>query len=149
MSAARARVAAKLDRLALEQLRTVAARLAEENEELRRQLAWAEDAAESWRDDALKLMEDHCAATGDAPGLTLDGRLVAVQGAAGDAYAARYRWLRDMSNGAPRKTPTVYSAVWSSTRDRGDCAAHVLCGADLDAAIDAAIAASEPTPCAR
>lgn len=75
---AQARLAARLDRLAIDQLRAEAARLAAENESLREQLYWAEQAAESWRDDALAMMQEHCAHTGDRPGLTMGGRLVVV-----------------------------------------------------------------------
>lgn len=69
----------RLDELAYEQLCAEAARLIQENERLRDELHWAEDCAESWRDDALRLMEAQCAATGAAPGLTQSGHLVLVQ----------------------------------------------------------------------
>lgn len=68
----------RLDAIACEQLCAEAARLAEENERLRVELAWAEQAAESWRDDALRMMEDACAASGRRPGITLGGALVTV-----------------------------------------------------------------------
>ena len=68
----------RFDDQAHEQLCSEAARLAEENERLRAQLAFAEEAADSWRDDALRMMEAHCAATGAQPGITLSGSLVAV-----------------------------------------------------------------------
>lgn len=44
-----------------------------ENEELRSQLAYADDCAERWRDDALQAINN----AGAEPGLTVDGRLVA------------------------------------------------------------------------
>ena len=66
------------DGIAHEQLCAEAARLAEENERLREQLAWAEEAAESWRDDALRMMEEACAASGKRPGITISGALVTV-----------------------------------------------------------------------
>jgi hypothetical protein len=46
---ARVRLASRLDRLALEQLRTVAARLADENDQLRQQLDYVGHCADSWR----------------------------------------------------------------------------------------------------
>lgn len=61
----------RLDRLALEQLRVVAARQSEEIDELRRQLAFAEQCADSWRVDALRFMEEACERTGGTPALTL------------------------------------------------------------------------------
>lgn len=66
------------DEAACEQLCAEVARLAEENERLRAELVWAEEAAESWRDDALRLMEEACADGSTSPGLTLEGALVAV-----------------------------------------------------------------------
>ena len=47
-----------------------------ENESLRTRLAWAEDCAESWREDAIAALNHAADAVGGAPGLTLDGRLV-------------------------------------------------------------------------
>lgn len=69
----------RLDAVAFSQLAAQAALLAEENESLRSQLAWAEDAAESWRDDALRMMEERCAASGERPGITQQGQLVTVR----------------------------------------------------------------------
>ena len=66
------------DGIAYEQLCATAARLAEENERLRTELRWAEDAAESWRDDALRLMEEACTDGSKQPGLTIEGALVTV-----------------------------------------------------------------------
>ena len=45
-----------------------------ENAQLRRDLSWAEDCADSWRDDALRAIKD----AGCTPGLTMAGHLVAV-----------------------------------------------------------------------
>ena len=68
----------RLDAIAFEQLCAEAVRLAEENERLRTQLAWVEEAAESWRDDALRMMEEACAASNRRPGMTITGALVLV-----------------------------------------------------------------------
>lgn len=68
----------RLDAIALDQLRAEVVRLHEENGQLRDNLYWAEQAAESWRDDALRLMDDACAATGASPGITQSGALVLV-----------------------------------------------------------------------
>lgn len=46
----------RLDALASNQLCAEIARLANENTLLREQLEWTERCAESWRDDALRLM---------------------------------------------------------------------------------------------
>lgn len=77
------------DRIAAQQLVEVVARLAEENDRLRAQLRLAEDAAESWRDDALRLMEDACAQGDRHPGITLGGSLVVVSAAAQRSVAVR------------------------------------------------------------
>ena len=66
----------RLDEAAHEQLCEQAARLAEENERLRRELAIAIGDADSWREDALRMMEELCSATNERPGLTLSGALV-------------------------------------------------------------------------
>lgn len=63
------------DRIAAQQLVEVVARLAEENDRLRVQLRLAEDAAESWRDDALRLMEEACAQGDRHPAITPGGSL--------------------------------------------------------------------------
>ena len=68
----------RLDREALAQLRQEAARLVDENEKLREQLAYAEDCAERWRENAISQLNDICERTGCAPGITVDGRLVVV-----------------------------------------------------------------------
>lgn len=68
----------RLDALALEQLRAEAARLAAENDELRTQLAWAEDDAESWRRDATEMHLQLCELQCAKPGITVDGALVVI-----------------------------------------------------------------------
>lgn len=68
----------RLDREALAQLRAETARLAEENDTLREQLAYAEDAAMSWRDDALDMQLQLCAELGGQPAITIDGSLGVV-----------------------------------------------------------------------
>ena len=72
----------KLHRWELEHLRTVCAEQADrigaleaELAELRRELHYVEDLAESWRNDALCAIE----AGGQAVGLTKDGRVIALQ----------------------------------------------------------------------
>lgn len=42
--------------------------------DLQRRLSWAEDCADSWRDDALRAIEG----SGCTPGLTLAGQVVAI-----------------------------------------------------------------------
>lgn len=64
----------RLDALALVQLAEHAARLAVALESAEARAAWAEDAAESWRDDFLRLCEE----TRQRPGITQAGALVAV-----------------------------------------------------------------------
>lgn len=73
------RIFRRLDALAYEQLCVEAARLAAEKEELRTRLYLAEDAAERWRDDALRMMDELRASTGAQPGITQAGALVAVR----------------------------------------------------------------------
>ena len=68
----------RLDAIAIDQLRAEVSRLAEENEELRKQLAWAEQAAEAWRDDALNFQMELCEHSGGTPGITQTGALVVV-----------------------------------------------------------------------
>ena len=53
-------------------------RLQAENEELRRELSWAEERAEHWREDAISALNDQAEAIGGAVGLTLAGHLVVV-----------------------------------------------------------------------
>jgi hypothetical protein len=61
----------KWDRIAISQLADRAAQLDDENEDLRRRLYWAEDAAEHWQENAMQLAND-----GGGAGLTIDGMLV-------------------------------------------------------------------------
>jgi hypothetical protein len=73
-----ARLARKLDAIALPQLRHECARLIAENERLRADLEVAERVAESWRDDALRMQNELCASSGGSPGITVDGTLLVV-----------------------------------------------------------------------
>lgn len=73
-SRATLRIQHKLDRMALDDLRVLAQEQAGEIEDLRRRLRWAEESADSWRDDALRAIED----AGMQPGLTMNGTLVGV-----------------------------------------------------------------------
>jgi hypothetical protein len=75
---ATAAIQRKLDRWALDHLRLLASQQAEQIEELQRRLAWADDCAERWRDDALDMQQQLADSTGTLPGLTIDGRLVTV-----------------------------------------------------------------------
>jgi hypothetical protein len=68
----------RLDNLAYEQLCAEAARLVEENEHLRIELSRAEDDAEHWHTQAMRLQEEACADGSHAPGLTQSGALVRV-----------------------------------------------------------------------
>jgi hypothetical protein len=68
----------RLERWELEHLRNHAACMAEHVEMLEGQLQRAEDCAESWREDAMRLIEDSLG-EGEAPGLTMSGRLVVVK----------------------------------------------------------------------
>lgn len=62
-------------------------RLQADNSSLRSQLSWAEDCAESWRENAIELMNGRADAEGGSPGLTIDGRLVVVQAPTHGAHA--------------------------------------------------------------
>ena len=73
----------RLERWELPHLRLLAAQQAEQIEELQRRLAWAEDCAERWRDDALALQEELATATGGVPGLTQAGQIVVTEGRLG------------------------------------------------------------------
>lgn len=68
----------RFERWELQHLRLLAAQQAEQIDELQRRLAWAEDCAERWRDDALELQHHLAERTGAQPGLTQCGRLVVV-----------------------------------------------------------------------
>lgn len=63
----------RLDVLAVLQLHEHVLRLEAENEDLRRRLAWAEDAADHWHQNARDL-------AGDNAGLTQAGQLVRMPG---------------------------------------------------------------------
>ena len=52
-----------------------------ENESLRTQLAWAEDCAERWREDAITALNEQAADVGGVVGLTQAGQLVVVPAA--------------------------------------------------------------------
>ena len=54
-------------------------RLRAENDSLSQRLSWAEDCAESWREDAIAALNDAAAKVGGVPGLSMDGRLVVCQ----------------------------------------------------------------------
>lgn len=68
----------RLNAAAYDQINEELARLDLENESLRTQLAWAEDRAERWREDAISALNDQAEATGGAVGLTQSGHLVLV-----------------------------------------------------------------------
>lgn len=72
----RSAILRRWDRIAHAQLCEAAARLAAENDELQDRVIHAEWSADSWREDFLKM----CEQTGAQPGLTQDGRFVAVTG---------------------------------------------------------------------
>lgn len=74
--AAFSRVARRLEALELQTLRALCERQHEEIALLRAQLAAADQAAESWRDDALDLQIQLCELTHARPGITKEGRLV-------------------------------------------------------------------------
>lgn len=64
-----------------EELARVAAeneRLQAENDELRGRLAYAEDCAERWRDDALSNLNEHSHAVNGVVGLTQNGCVLVV-----------------------------------------------------------------------
>jgi hypothetical protein len=74
----------RLDQLALDQLRVEAARLADENERLRQQLADAEEQARFWWEQATDTMRDLDEA-GVPVGITIDGRIGALARVGGGA----------------------------------------------------------------
>lgn len=74
----RAAVARRLHARELETLRALVERQHAEIVQLRVELAFAEQSAESWRDDALRMMEEACADGSRAPGLTITGALVTI-----------------------------------------------------------------------
>ncbi|KEH07085.1 hypothetical protein GY14_30275 [Delftia tsuruhatensis] len=73
----------RLNAAAYDQVNEELARLDLENEalragieELRQRLAWAEDCAEHWREDAFSALNEQAEATGRAIGLTQAGHLM-------------------------------------------------------------------------
>lgn len=66
------------DAEAIEQLRAEVVRLDAENEQLRTQLYWAEESAESWRRDATDMHLQLCELHVGKPGITQGGQLVVV-----------------------------------------------------------------------
>lgn len=83
-----ARILRRWDDIAMHQLAAIAAQLHEENIRLREQLHYAEDAAESWRADALRMVQDACADGDNCPGITRDGNLVLLPIAAAQGGSA-------------------------------------------------------------
>lgn len=75
------RIQARLERWELQHLRELAARQAEEIEQLRHDLHAAEDSAEFWRDAHHSLADhlDNDTADARCVGLTQDGALLVVQ----------------------------------------------------------------------
>jgi len=69
-----AAILARWDRIAYGQLCEHAAQLADERDEARDRAYHAEQSAESWRDDFLRLAEE----TRSRPALTVDGRMVGL-----------------------------------------------------------------------
>lgn len=69
-----AAILARWDRIAFGQLCEHVAQLAEERDEYRERAYRAEECAESWRDDFMRACEQSNA----RPGLTVDGRMVAL-----------------------------------------------------------------------
>lgn len=70
------RLLVRFDRLALPQLCEVSARLAAENDDLRRELYNAQDDAEFRREQALAMQEQLAESAGGVPGITQSGQLV-------------------------------------------------------------------------
>lgn len=80
-TSATSNVATVVRRLHAAELETLRATVQEQHaeiERLRLDLYHAENAAESWRDDALRMMEEACSDGSRGPGLTMDGHLVTV-----------------------------------------------------------------------
>jgi hypothetical protein len=80
---ATSRIQRRLERWELEHLRQHAAELAARLEETERRLSYAEDAADSWREEALQMQLEAADAVGGQPGLTMGGSLVIVPSTAG------------------------------------------------------------------
>jgi len=74
-------IARKLNQIELDTLRQVVEQQHAEIQSLRTGLYHAENAAEGWRDDAMRLMEAACADGSRSPGITQDGSLVLVEAA--------------------------------------------------------------------
>ena len=74
----RATVARRLHARERETLRALVEQQHAEIERLRDELEFAERAADSWRDDALRMMEEACADGARAAGITITGALVTV-----------------------------------------------------------------------
>lgn len=81
------RILRKWDAIAARQLCEAAAeqsalidRLRLDLDDARDEARRADECAESWRDDALRMQEQLCEMTGGQPGLTQQGELVVVQG---------------------------------------------------------------------
>jgi hypothetical protein len=72
------RILRRWDALAAIQLCEAATRLAEAEERLRGELQRADDCAEAWREDALRLQEQLCEISGGHAGITQAGALVIV-----------------------------------------------------------------------
>ena len=68
----------RLDEHAYDQLCAETARLAEENDRLRNELARMEECAEGWREEAMSLHDQLANALGGQPGITQSGALVVV-----------------------------------------------------------------------
>lgn len=85
-TAATSRIQARLERWELDHLRQHAADLAERLEaaearaaDLERQLSYAEDSSEFWREQAIQMQLDAAEEIGGAPGITMGGALVIAQ----------------------------------------------------------------------
>ena len=72
-------LARRFDALAVDQLRAEVARLATENDQLRDELASAEQRADTWARDATDMHLQLCEAHLGVPGITQAGQLVVVQ----------------------------------------------------------------------
>jgi hypothetical protein len=66
----------RLAEIAIDQLRDEVVRLDAENEQLRRELSRAQEAADGWRSDALELHMQLAAALEGRPAITREGQLV-------------------------------------------------------------------------
>ena len=73
------RVARRLDRLALDQLRQEVTRLAAENDQLRADLTHAQENADFWANEATEQHLKACELSGERPGITRACQLVGVR----------------------------------------------------------------------